>query len=245
MGADLSLQCAPACDLTPPRIERLARVIRAIPDDDPDLGELLEALGYDDPGWAKACILAKCQEAQCDSRDVATLFIPGCPYEIRISGGMSWGDAPTAGFTILEHVERCPQAWQILEEFAREDFLANRSAAGNAPPPDGLPTRYVLYDFDADELATTLVYHSLSSAQRDADQLGNVVILNLPWSGRDEDSVCECQEPGFFYSGVPGILAHMAAGRAARDAKVERCDQCQRYPSDGAALARMKELGLA
>jgi hypothetical protein len=106
--------------------------------------------------------------------------------------------------------------------------------------------RYVLYDFDADELATTLIYGSLESAKQDADQLGNVVVLQLPRPGQDNDSVCECQEPGsYFYSGVPGILAHMGAGGVATGTKVHRCDQCQRYPSDEAALAKLKELGLA
>jgi hypothetical protein len=106
--------------------------------------------------------------------------------------------------------------------------------------------RYVLYDFDADELATTLVYDSRESAKQDADQLGNVVILKLPRPGYDGDSVCECQEPGgYLYAGVPGILAHMGAGGVAMGAKVYRCEQCQRYPSDAAAMARLKELGLA
>jgi ribulose-5-phosphate 4-epimerase/fuculose-1-phosphate aldolase len=124
MGADMTLYCAPACDLTPPRIERLALVIRSIPDEDPNLTELMESLGYDDPEYAKACILEKCQASQYESRDVITIGIPGCPYLIRASGGLSWGDDPTEAFAILEHVERCPQAWQVLEEFAREDLLA-------------------------------------------------------------------------------------------------------------------------
>lgn len=114
----------------------------------------------------------------------------------------------------------------------------------NAPSQSG--ARYVLYDFDADELATTVVYRSRESAKQDADRLGNIVILKLPRPGQDDDSPCECQEPGgFFHSGVPGILAHMGAGGVATGFKVERCDQCQRYRTDAAALARLKELGLA
>jgi hypothetical protein len=58
-----------------------------------------------------------------------------------------------------------------------------------------------------------------------------------------EDDRCECQDPGFFHSGVPGILAHMENGRLAEGAGVERCDLCQRYPSDEAALMRLRELG--
>jgi hypothetical protein len=131
MGADMTLHCAPACDLTPERIRRLEQVIRAIPDDDPDFCELMETLGYDDPEYAKGCIIEKCQESQYESRDVTTLSLPGCPYNVQVSGGLSWGDVPTESYAVLEHVECCTQAWQIMEEFAREDYQAARS-----PKPD-------------------------------------------------------------------------------------------------------------
>ena len=56
---------------------------------------------------------------------------------------------------------------------------------------------------------------------------------------------CDCEFPGFFYSGVPGILAHIERGHLAAGNKVERCDLCQRYPTDQDALARLRELGMA
>lgn len=56
---------------------------------------------------------------------------------------------------------------------------------------------------------------------------------------------CECERPGFFCSGVPGILVHLENGRLAEGAGVERCGLCCRYPSDAAALERLRELGLA
>ena len=56
---------------------------------------------------------------------------------------------------------------------------------------------------------------------------------------------CECEMPGFFCSGVPGILAHLENGRLSEGAKVERCDLCRRYDSDEAASDKLKELGLA
>ena len=43
--------------------------------------------------------------------------------------------------------------------------------------------RYALYDFDADALATTTVYHSYEQAEDDASQLDNVLILRLPING--------------------------------------------------------------
>ena len=62
--------------------------------------------------------------------------------------------------------------------------------------------------------------------------------------GPSDNVGCECGQPGYFFSGVPGILAHMEDGKLAPDAKVERCNLCQRYSSDAAALERLRELGL-
>jgi hypothetical protein len=56
---------------------------------------------------------------------------------------------------------------------------------------------------------------------------------------------CECELPGYFRSGVPGVIARMENGRLVPGAAIERCDQCQRYPTDDAALAKLQELGLA
>jgi hypothetical protein len=55
---------------------------------------------------------------------------------------------------------------------------------------------------------------------------------------------CECEFPGDFYTGVPGILAAMSDGVVEPDGIVERCDQCCRFESDAAAFARLVELGL-
>jgi hypothetical protein len=61
----------------------------------------------------------------------------------------------------------------------------------------------------------------------------------------EDDSRCDCEFPGYFYSGVPGIVARVENGRLVADATVERCDLCQLYASDEAALARLRELGIA
>ncbi len=59
----------------------------------------------------------------------------------------------------------------------------------------------------------------------------------------ETDQPCECELPGHFCCGVPGILAHLESGQLAAGTKVERCDLCQRYPSDEAALEKLRELG--
>jgi hypothetical protein len=55
---------------------------------------------------------------------------------------------------------------------------------------------------------------------------------------------CECEGEGFFHSGVPGILCHVRNGKLAAGAGVERCDLCQRFESDAAALDELVRLGL-
>lgn len=124
MGADMTAACAPACDLTANRTKRIKQVIRSIRKDDEDLRDLMESLGYDDAEHAKKCLLQMCQASQREDRQITTLHLPGCPYPVRVAGGLSWGDPPSESYTVLEHVARCPQLWQVLEEFAREDGLA-------------------------------------------------------------------------------------------------------------------------
>ena len=64
-------------------------------------------------------------------------------------------------------------------------------------------------------------------------------------TGKSPDDVCECELPGYFSSGVPGIIARIESGRLAPGAKVERCDSCQRYESDKAAYQKLIELNMA
>lgn len=67
--------------------------------------------------------------------------------------------------------------------------------------------------------------------------------LNCPEP--DENEPCDCEAPGFFHAGVPGILAHLQEGRVAPGALVERCDRCLRFASDDEAKNRLSELGIA
>ena len=62
-------------------------------------------------------------------------------------------------------------------------------------------------------------------------------------SGTIEEK-CDCQEPGFYCSGVAGILAHMVEGKLAPGARVERCDLCERFDSDRAAFDELRRRGL-
>jgi len=115
-----------------------------------------------------------------------------------------------------------------------------------APDDRGL---FVLYDYDQCALAATQVFGSYGEAAGAIDsRLQNVLVLRLPLDAgpaeADEDEVCVCQKPGEFCSGVPGILAHVVGGKLVNGTKVERCDVCERYLSDEAALEKLRELGI-
>ena len=64
-------------------------------------------------------------------------------------------------------------------------------------------------------------------------------------SSEQTPETCDCESPGYFCSGVPGIVARIENGRLAASDTAERCDICQRFPTDAAALARLRELGIA
>lgn len=132
MGADMMLCCVPACELTPERIVQIEQFVRGIPADDTDLQELMEQLGYDDGPAAKEGLLQAGLSSQDENREIVTLHIPDCPYLVRAAGGLSWGDPPSEGYTALEHIERCPLLWQLLEEFAREDALATQARSSKS-----------------------------------------------------------------------------------------------------------------
>lgn len=66
-----------------------------------------------------------------------------------------------------------------------------------------------------------------------------------PMDGPPPTEPCECERPGPFCSGVPGVLARVENQRLAPGAAVERCDLCRRFPSDEAAFERLRELGIA
>lgn len=53
---------------------------------------------------------------------------------------------------------------------------------------------------------------------------------------------CGCERSGPYWCGLPGILARLQDGQIV-PASVERCDECERYPSDQAAHDYLVEVG--
>ncbi len=137
-------------------------------------------------------------------------------------------------------------AWEFVEQ--QEKRYKRKFKGGQ----DTESQRYILYDHDMGDLATTTVYTSYDEAVDDASRLDNVIILALPFVqevaqkvAQEVARLCECEQPGYFCSGVPGILARVENGRVVEGTEVERCDSCGRYPSDKAAFEKLVELGIA
>jgi hypothetical protein len=97
------------------------------------------------------------------------------------------------------------------------------------------------------------VFDSYQEAADAADGLSNVLVVAIPVAAEadeadeslDDNGPCDCELPGTFCSGVPGILARIENGRLVPGTEVERCDACERYPTDQAALEKLIELGIA
>ncbi len=116
----------------------------------------------------------------------------------------------------------------------RSPAVVTVSVAGGVVQHVDVPAgvRVVVQDYDVDGVAE-------EQLQTDAD---GTPFVQACWA---PDETCECELPGYFCCGVPGILAHLEDGRAGSPQEIQRCDLCQRYASDEAAYTRLVELGLA
>jgi hypothetical protein len=182
MGADMTIQVCPACDMTADRMEFLRGLARGAGDDDPSLRELIEAEYLDSPDEARQRLLEVVEflaEDVYQRRDVCTLLLAeGQAYELLVTGGLSWGDAPTDAYDYLQTIGYFQPLWDALRAWAIEDRAKEQEPNSGSQPEAA--RRYVLYDHDAQELATRQVYNDYEAAKQDADQLNNVLIVALP-----------------------------------------------------------------
>ena len=163
------------------------------------------------------------------------------------------------GGTYLASVAEYP-VWP-LEQLVGTEIEAALKAAGldlTQPADRTVVRRWVIYNPNADTLLTTRTYDSYDEAVEDANQVDDILVLPLEFeelhaqptvedgdtANGEDHARCDCESPGYFCSGVPGILAHMENGRLVEGAEANRCDLCQRYPTDEAAFEKLRELGL-
>ena len=149
-----------------------------------------------------------------------------------------------------EHLRR-----EVTRIFAEHDLIPDEQQPFIAANDSLSHVRFVVYDPATRDLVSRAVCGSEAEAADACGYRDGVLILSLvvpdsvltadSSSAEDEREPCECELAGYFYCGVPGIIAHFENGRLAADGRVERCDLCQRYPSDDAALTELRRRGLA
>ena len=136
MGADLILVALPAANLTDERRQRLHEVISGFSEQE------LQQLDPDDWDAESPEELRRKLHAHVaalhgpdDRRDVVALHAPLLPYELWVTGGMSWGDDPTDICDCFCLLGSCPAIWSQLQEWACADRRA--SAAGDSVTGNG------------------------------------------------------------------------------------------------------------
>ena len=136
--------------------------------------------------------------------------------------------------------------WDRLEIDEQDALDAVRSDGGFAPlDPDeinvlcerlnGVPplTEWVqsrrTVSESAEQWAECYDRGEAAAVFRDVGRQCRALVERLIDSGwTDLVEFCECELPGHFYSGVPGIVARFVDGQLVPAAASERCDSCER-----------------
>jgi hypothetical protein len=126
MGADFLYTYLPCIEITPARLETLraiASVLTLADFEDEDVEDDLEA--------AREVILAAVDwlAGAARDREVGVFRHSGMPYPLWLTGGMSWGDAPTDAAAWMEILANCPPVSRQIEAWALEDQRERDSRA--------------------------------------------------------------------------------------------------------------------
>jgi len=143
MSADLYLSSLPHCQLTDERKEKITELVDSVSDKEilaynedylseelPDLSMMDMAYGSGSEEEALATVVRQLilentftvLEQSDHPGDVGSIFFPGMNYRVLVTGGMSWGDAPTEAADYFDKVSGFEALWDLLQSFAEEDF---------------------------------------------------------------------------------------------------------------------------
>ena len=133
MGADFTYLTVPRVEMTPERKEQLIALIDTLTledfderydfDDEDDEGN---PIGIDDEKDFLKTIIENYNDFD-QRRDTSDISSNGIwKY---ITGGMSWGDAPTDAYDLFDHIVNCPPLYDTLLKIAREDMELHREDA--------------------------------------------------------------------------------------------------------------------
>lgn len=121
MGADLSLMIFPyPSEMNSKRLEELYACIDNLSYEDLD-DPLIEEEEFDE-GYKELAKEILNGFSEFEERRDCTTFTPYKSYKIILTGGMSWGDAPTGSYEDLEILSHLPPIYNLLEKYAVEDM---------------------------------------------------------------------------------------------------------------------------
>lgn len=137
MGADMTVQFLPSAEPTPERISRLHFLLDSVED--------YAAVRAANADWLYDTVeefrqgmrgyLAEWGQGLSGRRDACNIKPEGCPYFLDVTGGLSWGDDPTACYTLMqaltdfEPIYGQLREWAIEDEQERERSYRDRAAA--------------------------------------------------------------------------------------------------------------------
>ncbi len=180
-----------------------------------------------------------------DTGDLATATVYD-DYEEAVEDAAQIDDVIVLALTFEQQATTC-KSHQSATMLSKHPEEAHEEQAATGKCLLCIPVNYDRDATDPEALACAFD-HLLETAMSTPgilDEYNNPIIGPI-YLGPDIGAAdCECQNPGYFHSGVPGIMARVDNGRLAEGAKVERCDSCRRYPSDKAAFDKLVELGMA
>ncbi len=154
MGADLLLSWTPFCASTAERQEEFTASLRQLPDAElvdeckDSLWGLLDDREIDyktNVSGAAQFIRSEMLRVFCEvgeNRECCGISFSGMDYQMLITGGMSWGDAPTESMPDIDTLGAVPaDTYRLLEKWAKEDFAKLRQPT-SAPEPDSQHGKY-------------------------------------------------------------------------------------------------------
>ena len=136
MGAEFILYTLPSCEMTTQRAAALEQCLAAVPEE--DLAELASEYGDTDEARQRIREAIGFVSSARGRRDVSEFYVPGMPYRLQATGGLSWGDFPTDAAGEFALIGGCRQLFAQVAEWARCDLEASFTLCSHNALPGGL-----------------------------------------------------------------------------------------------------------
>lgn len=125
MGADFMWAVAPQPELNDDRVAAIRQLIEEITDEElVNVDDNFGCFYNDDYDQMREelldTVILVCQDL--DNRETSQIRLSGMDWRGIITGGMSWGDAPTDAFRPIAMVGYFQSVFDLLRQFSQEDL---------------------------------------------------------------------------------------------------------------------------